>query len=134
MGSKSKSKTGKAAKTGKAKLNGKKAGSRKVKKWPVHVEESGIHGKGLFASRDIEADTKIIPIKGKPAADDGIYVLWWIEEDGSEKGMEVTNEARYVNHDANPNAAYFDTHVWSLRKISKGEEITHDYGAEWADL
>jgi len=97
-------------------------------KWPVYVKESGRHGLGLFATRKIDADTLILPLVGKKAKKDGIYVLWSI--DGSE-GLEVTNEARYVNHASNPNAAYFEDGVWSLREIAKHEEITHHYGDAW---
>ena len=103
-------------------------------KWPVHVSESARHGRGLFASRDIPADALIVPIKGKPATKDGIYVLWWVNEDGSDEGLRVTNKARFVNHSSKPNAAYYDDGVWSLRAIREGEEITHHYGDGWLDV
>jgi len=108
----------------------KKTGSQ----WPIYVAESGRHGRGLFASRDIPADVMIIPIEGKPATKDGIYVLWWVNEEGNDQGLEVTNDARFVNHAGKPNAAYYDDGVYSLHKIRKDEEITHHYGEGWLDV
>ena len=107
--------------------------SSKNGKWPVYVDESPLHGKGLFAAKDIPNDTLIIPVVGKPTDEDGIYVLWWTDKSG-DVGFEVTNEARFVNHSAKPNAAYYEDGVWSIRKIKKGEEITHHYGDAWKDL
>ena len=108
--------------------------SKKKKSWPVYVDESPLHGKGLFAAKKIKADSLIIPIEGKPATEDGIYILWWVNEDGSDEGMEVVNDAKYVNHSSKPNAAYYDDGVFALRDIKKGEEITHHYGDGWADI
>ena len=100
-------------------------------KWPVYVKESARHGKGLFAARKIAADTLILPLEGKQTQEDGVHVLW--SADGSE-GLEVTNEAKYVNHAADPNAAYYEDGVWSLREIARDEEITHHYGDAWNDI
>lgn len=103
-------------------------------KWPIYVAESGRHGRGLFASRNIPADVLIVPLEGKPTTKDGIYVLWGQDEEGNDEGMEVTNDARFVNHAGKPNAAYYDDGVYSLRKILKDEEITHHYGEGWLDV
>jgi SET domain-containing protein len=101
--------------------------------WPVYVGESARHGKGLFAARRIKADALIIALEGVPTTEDGIYVLWWEDEEG-DHAMEVTNDARYVNHAAEPNAAYYDDGVYALRDIEAGEEITHHYGDSWDDV
>jgi SET domain-containing protein len=100
----------------------------------VRVEDSGIHGKGLFALEAIPADTLILPIEGRPAAEDGIHVLWTEDERGEWSGLEVTNDARYVNHSVAPNAGLFDDGLWSIEAIRAGEEITHHYGVEWDDV
>ncbi len=99
----------------------------------TRVEDSGIHGKGLFATANIPADTLIMSIEGKKTSKDGIYVIW-IETDDGPEGFEITSDARYVNHDANPNAIFYDDELWSLRRIRKGEEITHHYGDDWNEL
>ncbi|MDF1702676.1 MAG: SET domain-containing protein-lysine N-methyltransferase [Planctomycetota bacterium] len=97
----------------------------------VHVKDSGIHGKGLFASRAIPADTLILTIEGRPTKRDGTYVIWSEGEDGDPEGLVITNDARYVNHSLSPNAAFFDLELWSLKAIRKGAEVTHHYGPDW---
>jgi SET domain-containing protein len=90
------------------------------------VGDSPIHGRGLFAARDIPADTLILRIEGRPTKRDGAHVIW-TQDDRGDHGFLVTNEARFVNHADDANAAFFDMELWSLRRIRKGEEITHDY-------
>jgi hypothetical protein len=96
------------------------------KEAPIYVAPSRIHGRGLFAARDIPADTLILRIQGRAAKRDGPHVIW--PADGAKGGgFLVTNEARYVNHADKPNAAFYDMELWSVRRIREGEEITHDY-------
>jgi SET domain-containing protein len=99
-----------------------------------HVKTSGIHGKGLFAARAIPADTLIIAIEGKPTTRDGTYVIWSDDDDGELQGLRITNDARFANHSAKPNAAFYGDELWSLRAIRRGEELTHHYGSDWDDL
>ena len=95
----------------------------------VFVGDSSIHGKGLFAKTFIPAGTLIGTLSGKRTARDGAHVLWL--DDGT--GFRVTCELRYINHSKSPNAAYYDTlEVCAIRDIQPGEEITHDYGGDWA--
>ena len=49
---------------------------------PVYVENSKIHGKGLFASRDIKKGELIGKFKCKLAKNDGPHVLWMEEDKG----------------------------------------------------
>ena len=44
------------------------------------------------------------------------------------------NELRYVNHSRKPNASFYGDELEALRAIRPGEEITHDYGWEWAGV
>jgi SET domain-containing protein len=40
---------------------------------------------------------------------------------------------KYINHHNAPNVSYYDDlSVVALRDIQAGEELTHDYGEEWA--
>jgi hypothetical protein len=91
----------------------------------VAVQDSPIHGKGLFALRRIRKGERIGQIVGRLTTDDGPHVLWLTDD----LGIEVLNDLRYINHDNHPNAAYFDDgEVAALRTIQPGEEITHHYG------
>ncbi|HFD81377.1 MAG TPA: SET domain-containing protein-lysine N-methyltransferase [Gammaproteobacteria bacterium] len=90
----------------------------------VYVDDSPIHGKGLFARRFIPAGSLIGRIRGEPTTDDGAYVLWLDEK----RGIRVQCDLRFINHSDRPNAVYYDTlEVCAVRDIQPGEEITHDY-------
>lgn len=98
----------------------------------VYVKESLIHGKGLFAKTSIKEGEIIGEIEGKPAKKDGPYVLWIDEE--NYKGIKVKNIFKFINHDDQPNACYYDDlTVVALRDIEPGEEITHHYGESWEE-
>lgn len=97
---------------------------------PVYVAESRIHGKGLFASRDIKKGELIGEFECKPSQDDGAHVLWIDEQNG----YQVLDDFKYINHDNKANAAYYDDFtVMAIRKIKKDEEITHYYGEDWGE-
>ncbi len=92
-----------------------------------HVAESSIHGKGVFASRQISKGEILGILKTTPAKTNGSHVLW-ITEDHK---VRVHCNLRYVNHSESANSCYYDTlEVVALRDIKKGEEITHDYSGE----
>ena len=87
-------------------------------------QTSGIHGRGLLADRFIPEGTVIGHLEGHYTTQDGSYVLWITED----QGFRVKNELRFINHDAEPNAAYYDDlTVGAIRDIQPGEEITHNY-------
>lgn len=90
----------------------------------TYVDDSPIHGKGLFASKPIKADVVLGRLHGMLTDEDGTYILWL----NKHTGFEVTNEFRFINHDSNPNCALTDTDVITLRAIKEDEELTHDYG------
>jgi len=96
----------------------------------TQVKPSVIHGMGLFAAKTIRKGAVIGEIKGQVVTEDGPHVLWLSEQ----HGVHVENDMRYINHDDEPNAAYFDDlKVRALRAIKPGEEITHDYTGETSD-
>lgn len=98
------------------------------------VKESPIHGYGLFATDHIPADTFLGCYAGPIVyddEDDGEYVLWVLDEDGSGYGIDGRNELSYVNHDPNANALFYEEELWTTRAIQPGEEICHYYGEEW---
>lgn len=93
-----------------------------------YISESPVHGRGLFASRAIEAGEILGEVSGEPTTEDGPYVLWLSDEGG----FEVRCDLRYINHSKQPNAIYYDDlTVVALRDIAPGEEIVHDYGDDW---
>lgn len=100
-----------------------------MKKKCYVVKQSAIHGKGLFAKNKILKGDIIGHIKYQPVKKDGPYVLWLDEN----VGIKVDCDLKYINHNAKPNACYFDDlQVVALKNIKAGDEITHDYGDDWA--
>ncbi|NHZ69749.1 MAG: SET domain-containing protein-lysine N-methyltransferase [Thermotogales bacterium] len=93
----------------------------------VYVDDSPIHGKGLFAKKFIPAGQLIDTVVGEPTTKDGDYVLWLDEKNG----IHVQCDLRYINHSDTPNAVYFETlEVCAMHDIQAGEEITHNYEQE----
>jgi len=107
------------------------------------VKKSKVHGRGLFARKDIPKGTNIIEYKGTrmppedlPDVDENepeahhtvIFSLdsgWLI--DASRRG----NAAQYANHSCAPNCETIEEDdrifIRSLRKISRGAELVYDY-------
>ena len=90
----------------------------------VYVDDSPIHGKGLFAKTFIPSGTLIGVVQGRPTTTDGDHVLWIDDH----TGFQVQCILRYINHSDTPNAVYYDNlDVCAMRDIMAGEEITHNY-------
>ena len=49
----------------------------------IEVRESPIHGKGVFARRRLRLGQWIGRFEGDETTENGTYVLWLIDEDGS---------------------------------------------------
>ena len=91
-----------------------------------YVDDSPIHGKGLFARTFIPSGTVIGVAQGRSTVDDGEHVLWI----GENNAFHVQCDLRYINHSNSPNAVYYDNlEVAAIQDIQAGEEITHNYGA-----
>ncbi|MCF7910170.1 SET domain-containing protein-lysine N-methyltransferase [Candidatus Pacearchaeota archaeon] len=116
----------------------------------VEVKISKIHGKGLFAIKDIPKDTEIIQYGGekisKKEAEKRIYKKYNEAEKDSSKGENYIfdlnkksdidgdfewNIAKFINHSCNTNTDLIDIdgEIWfvATREIKKGEEITTNY-------
>lgn len=92
------------------------------------VKKSRIHGKGLFATREIPEGKELGVCKAKVSDEDGPYILTL----GTGEQVKVSCKFKYINHSKSPNVAYYDDlTVVALRDISPGDELTHDYGEEW---
>lgn len=94
----------------------------------LRVGDSGIHGKGLFTTVDIQAGDLLGYCTTRPSKAQTLYTLW--PEGGGP--VEVTCKLKYINHARHPNVSYYaDLSVIALRDIEAGEELTHHYGDDW---
>ncbi len=97
----------------------------------VYVDQSPIHGRGLFARQAIRKGSYIGTYEGPRAKRNGKYVLWIHEENGSVlEGRRGMNLLRYLNHSVIPNAEFNGYDLFAVRKIHADEEITFDYGPD----
>jgi len=97
------------------------------------IRRSPIHGRGLFAQRRVVKGEHLGRYEGEHTSRDGRYVLWVESVDGDGVyGVRGKNSLRFVNHSARPNAEFDGEELFSLRRIEPGEEITVDYGPDWA--
>ncbi|MDA3900397.1 MAG: SET domain-containing protein [Spirochaetes bacterium] len=94
----------------------------------LRVASSDIHGKGLFSTVKIEEGTVIGVCETTPSQGRTNYTLHIDDE-----AVEILCCLKYINHNSDPNVAYYDDlSVVALRDIEPGEELTHDYGDDWA--
>ena len=103
--------------------------NKKLKKF-FFVDESGIHGKGLFSQVEIENGAYLGRYNGPRVKENGMHVLWIEEEDGEWIGRDGKNALRYLNHDRNPCAEFDGFELYAAADIEPHQEITIDYGEE----
>jgi hypothetical protein len=110
----------------------------------IVVKNSGIEGKGLFASEEIKAGEVIwrkdpgearfhidvIRSWPKEKQEKFFWHAYQVDDEwyhGPEDGV-VTDPADYMNHSCDPNTWFVDDETMVARRdIKKGEEITYDY-------
>lgn len=106
----------------------------------VVMRKSGLHGKGLFAARDLEAGERLIEYKGKrygkgempDMGGDGITKFLRLS-DGS--GIDGTGWAALANHGCVPNCELLEDEgglpprawLYTLKAVQRGEELVWDY-------
>lgn len=96
----------------------------------LEVQDSPVHGRGLFAAQTIAKGTELGVCKTRKAKRDGPYVLW-LDDEGEER-YRVLCDLRFINHSKKANVAYYDDlTVVALKRIKAGEELLHDYGDDW---
>ena len=118
------------------------------------IKNSKIHGTGVFATRNINKQTKIIQYigekvtrtEGNKRSEKRLLKYLNSEQDGSVyifelnakydiDGSPLYNKARYINHSCNPNCEVDikNGEIWisSIKNIKKGQELTYDYGFEF---
>ncbi len=108
--------------------HGKRIKNSHLREW-VYAADSGIHGTGLFAQRDIRESEYIGTYWGPEAKRNGTYVLWVYAEDDEDNaiGRSGRNLLRYLNHACPGNTAFDGFDLYALRDIDPDEELTFDY-------
>jgi hypothetical protein len=112
---------------------------------PYSVRNSGIHGRGVFATRTIRKGTTILEYRGerttwkiaqaRPDSDpDNSHHTFIFElADGTVIDADVRgNAARWINHSCDPNCDTYEddegrVFIEARRTIRAGEELTYDY-------
>lgn len=114
---------------------------------PYEVRESGVHGRGVFATIRIPAGTRLIEYAGEritpeeadrrdPDGTPGPHhtFLFAIDDDVVIDAGVGGNDARWINHSCDPNcdAVVEDGRIWieTIRDIEPGEELAYDYAYE----
>jgi uncharacterized protein len=115
---------------------------------PVETRDSGIHGRGVYATRPIAKGTRIIEYLGERIThaeadrryeikgdDDGHTFLFIASRRTVIDAGVNGNEARFINHSCDPNCETVieDGRVFieALRRIKPGEELGYDYQLTW---
>ena len=114
----------------------------------VEVKRSKVHGKGLFATEDIEWGTKIIEYMGKVITDmeaerrlkRGAAYIFELAPDKNIDGADGGSVARFANHGrGNSNCFVLRDRgrIWivaGINGVKKGQEILFDYGPDYFPL
>jgi uncharacterized protein len=124
--------------------------------WIV-VKESGIHGKGIYATKDIPKGTQVLEYVGnkvtkkesdeiadrdmdahaKNGKEKGAVYIFELNKKYDIDGNVPWNTARLINHSCDPNCETGgdEDHIWieSIRDIKKGEELSYDYCYDFED-
>lgn len=95
-----------------------------------YIEDSKIHGKGVFALTHIKPGTYLGEYLGPETTDNGMHVLWTEDDGGEWIGRDGKNALRYLNHNTRPCAEFDDYELYALKQIKPHQEITIDYGEE----
>lgn len=88
----------------------------------TYVNNSDIHGKGLFAWRNVSVGTGIIIIEGEET-------MTWSPKiiDVGYAMIVPENNAQYINHSSSPNSVVIGNVLYATRDILPDEEITFSY-------
>ena len=122
----------------------------------IRVSDSAIHGRGVYARRDIPDGTLVIEYVGEritkaesrrrelerrkrvQRGEEGIVTIFDLNERFDLDGRGDDNVARFINHSCRPNcqAEQRRGRIWIVarRDIPAGAELTFDYGfpyREW---
>ena len=120
----------------------------------IYLRDSQVHGKGIFASKDIPSNTKLLEYKGELISKEegdrrrenterlskidptkGESYIMEVDENYDLDGDTEDNYAKYFNHSCDPNCEFTgeekEVWVYSARDIKKDEELNCDYGFDF---
>jgi SET domain-containing protein len=109
------------------------------------VKPSSIHGSGVFARRDIPADTRVLEYIGERLTKAeslrrrklGNFFVFIVTDQFDIDGAVDWNPARFINHSCAPNcdARMEDERIWIIarRDMRAGEELSFNYGYDLQD-
>ena len=122
----------------------------------MEARDSAIHGKGVYAARDIPRGTRIVEYTGERitkaearrreearlerlrSGGDGCVYVFDVNKRYDLDGRSTDNLARLINHSCEPNCRSENIrgHIWIIaaKDIPFGQELTFDYGfpfSEW---
>ena len=118
------------------------------------VKKSIVHGSGVFATKPIKKNKKIIEYVGEKISKlegdirsekrllkylnsnkTGSVYIFELNSRYDIDGSPLYNKARYINHSCKPNCEVkiINGHIWiySIRNIKKNDELSYDYGYEF---
>ncbi len=123
----------------------KKTSTTSAAKPAIIVRNSPVHGRGVFATRNIPADTFLIEYEGERISDkeaskrhgldpeNPYHTFFFSLESGKmiDGGVDGS-DARWINHACEPNCEAREekkrVNIYALRDIKRGEELNYDYG------
>jgi len=111
----------------------------------IQIRQSGVHGKGVFATQMIGAGERVIEYVGEIISaqeaedrhphnpEDPNHTFYFqVEEDRVIDGLHGGNASKWINHSCAPNCEpeVVEGRVFinALRAIESGEELNYDYG------
>jgi len=117
---------------------------RKIRKRAARIEvrQSGVHGRGVYATQFISEGTRIIEYTGQrvaweaaPDDDNDPHTFNFGLENGEVINAEIGgNDARWINHSCDPNCEAIEEDdrifIYAMRDIEPTEELFYDYAME----
>jgi uncharacterized protein len=114
----------------------------------IRIGRSGVHGRGLFAARDLTKGTYVMAYLGERVSKKegnrrtekqwkkGRVYTFELSRRVDLDGSIRSNRARLANFSCDPNCESINErgrHIWivAMRDIREGEEITYDYNFSW---
>jgi uncharacterized protein len=110
--------------------------------WPIRIGDSPLHGRGVFALRDIVVDEviEIAPIVVLPAEDwssvEQTTLGGYVYDVGDGRTAVAGGSASFYNHDCPANAVYEAdadaglVTVWAATDIAAGDEVCINYNGD----
>lgn len=112
---------------------------------PIWVEQSRVHGKGVFATRHMAVGEKVIEYVGEVItmveairrhphdSQNPDHTFYFHLDDGRViDALYGGNDAKWINHSCRPNCAPDEVKgrifIKTRRPVFRGEELTFDYG------